>query len=516
MMRDGDYILSFDIGTTSIKAGLVNPKDFNVYSKISVKSEIKYPKSGWAEQDPDTLWRQISNLSQRLLDSTGIRQDNVSGIVFTAHMAGVLPVDSDGYPLRDIIIWLDERAAGLPREVWSGFLRIQGYNIFRLLKFLRYTGGAPSKTGKDPLSKIVWIRENERDIYNKTSKFLDVKGFLIYRSTGAIVTSHDEAHLTWLADARHNKAYWSDALLKDYSLRKGLFPQIRDSIDIAGELNLEASKDLGLNPGIPVLVGAGDLSTAAIGSGAIDDKEPHIYVGTSDWIAAHLNRMKVDISHYIGSLLSGIPSKYLLIAEQEVAAGALEWGMKLFDFSEKEYESVEEAINNTPPGANNLLFFPWFYGERSPIDNPSVRGGLINFTFTHDKGDILRAIMEGVAFNIRWAYFYFQKIVGYKDQIKIVGGGALFDTWCQILADILKIKVIRMMDPENAGLRGAATIAAVGLGFYKGFGDAVSRYRIDKVFIPNDKVSKIYDGLFNEFRRFYKKNKEIYRKLNAH
>lgn len=515
-MPSKNYILSFDVGTTSIKAGIIDTDDFHVISKVSDISVIKYPKSSWAEQDPDKLWSQIVGLSSELLKDGKIRSEDIFGMVFTGHMAGVLPVDKYGNPLRNIIIWLDERAAGLPKEVWQGLIHIQGYNIFKLWKFLRYTGGAPSKTGKDPISKIIWIRENEPDIYRKTSKFLDVKGFLIYKSTGALVTSHDEAHLTWLADAKRNKASWSATLLKDYKLSEKSFPQIKDSISIAGRVSEKASEELGVKNGTPVMVGAGDITTAAIGSGAIKDREPHIYIGTSDWIAAHISKMKTDIFHYIGSLLSAIPRRYLLIAEQEVAAGALEWAMKLLNFSEKDYKSVEITVDKASPGSNNLLFLPWFYGERAPIDDSSVRGGLVNLTFIHDKEDILHAIMEGVALNIRWAYTYFQNIVGYKEYVNIVGGGALFDIWCQIITDTLKIKVRRVMDPGDTGLRGGATIASVGLGIYKSFDEAVSRYKIDKIFTPNTETSKIYDKLFIEFKKFYKNNKKLYKKLNMH
>ena len=511
------FILAFDIGTTTIKAGLVNTSDFLVSSKASTPSRIEYPHHGWAEQDPDTLWNQVVDLTNKLIsESDDVSPDEILGIIFTAHMAGVLPIDASGYPLRNIIIWLDERAAGLPEDIWTGFPKIEGYNLFRLLKFLRYTGGAPSKTGKDPLSKIIWIRRHESDIYSKTSKFLDVKGFLIFKCTGSIVTSQDEAHLTWLVDARNNRAIWESSLLRDYNLSIDMFPEIKDSIEVAGKLSPEASGELGLKNGIPVFVGSGDVASAAIGSGAINDSEPHIYIGTSDWIAAHISKRKTDVSHYIGSLLSAIPRKYLLIAEQEVAAGAIEWMMSLLGFNERDYSSVEEAVNKSPIGGNNLLFFPWLYGERSPVDDPSLRGGLINFSFTHSKGDVLRAVMEGVAYNIKWAYIYFSKITGSNNQLNIVGGGALFDVWCQIMADVLNVKIRRMRDPGDACLRGAATIAAVGLDIYKDFAEAVAHYQVDKIFVPNESSVKVYDKLFRIFREFYGKNRKIFGMLNPH
>ncbi|RLG62534.1 carbohydrate kinase [Candidatus Geothermarchaeota archaeon] len=510
------YILSFDIGTTTIKSGLVDASDFSVKYKKSIEAEIMYPRPGWAEIDPHALWNQILELSQSIIDESKVDTNNVLGLIYTAHMAGVIPIDKVGNPLMNMIIWLDERAAGLPRDIWVGFPKLAGYNLFKLISFLRVTGGAPSKTGKDPISKILWIRKNEPDVYNNARYFLDVKGFLIYKSTGNAVTSHDEASLTWLADTRYGEAVWYKPFFKKYNLDVNTFPKILDSTAVAGRLTREASSELNLPENLPVIVGSGDLTSAAVGSGAIKEGEPHIYIGTSDWIAAHIKSRKVDVFHYIGSLFSGIPRRYLLIAEQEVAAGALEWAMDILGIGKGDYNKVRELVESTPVGSNNLVFFPWLYGERSPIDDPYVRGVLMNFSFTHSKGDILRSIMEGVAYNIRWAYNYFEKLVGKWDLITIVGGGALFDVWCQVVSDVLGINLKRIKDPHDAGLRGIATIAAVGLGIYKSFEDAVSRYKVDKIFKPIEENNKTYSKLYDRYIEFYKKNKKIFRHLNLH
>jgi len=515
MTEDG-FILVFDVGSTKLKAGLVSIKDFRVYFKASDKSEIYYPKRGWAEQDPEKLWSQIISLSRKMMEESGVKKKDVLALIYTAHMAGVLPIAEDGTPLENIITWLDERAAGLPEELWKGLLRIEEYNLFKLIRFLRITGGAPSKTGKDPLSKIIWLREYEPDIYNSVYKFLDAKGYLIYKSTGNIVTSPDEANLTWLADTRNGKAVWSRPILNMFKLDEKSFPEIKDSIDIAGKLKKDVADELGVEADIPVFVGAGDIPTTAIGSGVVEEGKPHIYIGTSDWIAAHLSKRKTDIFHYIGSLLSAIPGKYLLIAEQEIAGGALEWAMNILGIKEGDYKSVEEAVESSEPGSNRILFLPWLYGERAPIDDPFLRGGLINFSLDHGKSDILRSIMEGVAFNIKWAYKYFQKMIPPQNIINIIGGGTLFDQWCQIVSDVLEIEIRRLKEPQYAGLRGGATIASVGLGIYKDFKEAVSRYAIDKVFTPDNNLSKIYNIHFQEFTNFYKKNKDIYKKLNTY
>lgn len=450
------------------------------------------------------MWGSIVESSRGLLEG---RVGDILGLVYSPHMAGVVPVDDEGKPLRNIMIWLDERGAGLPRELWGGFPRVKGYNLFRLIEFLRITGGAPSATGKDPLSKIVWLRENEPDVFRRARRFLDVKAFLIFRSTGSYVTSPDEANLTWLCDTRGGVARWSGALMRRYGLRDELFPVIRESIEVAGRLSSDAARELGLEAGVPVFVGAGDLTAAAVGSGAVGFGEIHLYVGTSDWIAAHIRERRVDVFHYVGSILSAIPRRYLLVAEQEVAAGSLEWAMGVMGISD--YGVVNELVSSTEPGSGGVLFMPWMYGERSPIDDPHARGGFINLTLRHSRGELLRAIMEGVALNMRWSYPYVERITGYNGEVRIIGGGALFDVWCQIIADTIGRRVLRVSNPRVAGLRGSAMIAAVGLGLYSSFEEARGKVGVDRVFEPDPRNRAIYEGLFRRLREAYRRLRPI-------
>ncbi len=508
MAKSSNYVLAFDIGTTSIKCAVVDFDNFESVSSASTKAIVIHPKRDWAEKEPETLWNSVIETAKSVAEEY---KESIVGIIFGAHMAGLVPVDNEGEPLRNIITWLDERAAGLPEDLWKGSLKIQGYSLFKVLKFLRITGGAPSKTGKDVISKIIWIRDNEPDIFDKTFKLLDVKGFLISKCTGEFVTSPDEANLTWLADTRGGRAKWSQSLLGDYKLSPDLFPKIKLSTEVAGRLKSEVAEEIGVKEGIPVVVGAGDIPSAAIGSGAIGEAELHVYIGTSDWVAGHLSKRKTDISHYIGSLLSAIPEKYLLIAEQEVAAGALEWFMRLMGM-EGEYEEVSNLVSEAK---SNLIFLPWLYGERAPIDDPYVRGGLLNFSLEDDKGKVLRAVMEGVAMNIKWAYMYTEKLAGkIQGAVNMVGGGALFDAWCQMVADSIDRPIRRIKNPQETGIRGAAVIAAVSTGKVKSFEEATSKFEVDKVFKPDKENVTFYNRKFEEFKKIYKKLKKIYQRLN--
>lgn len=498
----GSLIAAVDVGTTSIKAGVVDTDDYSVRKFSSRRAEVIHPRDGFAEKDPEGLWNTVAELLREVCDGYAI-----DALVFTAHMAGIALLDSKGEPVGNMVIWLDERGKDYPRKLWSGPLRVQGYNLLKLIRFLRITGGAPSRTGKDVVSKLAWMMENEPERFGKVRRILDVKGYLIYRACGETVTSQDEAHLTWLADTRRGRAEWHAGLMKEYGLSPDLFPEIRDSTDIAGRVGESIAREIGVSPGTPVVVGAGDMCTAAIGSGAVGEGEVHIYMGTSDWVAAHISKRKADLKHYIGTLLSGIPGKYLLVTEQEVAGGAIDWLMDLTGIDDHaEVERIARA-------ETNLLFTPWFFGERAPLDDGYIRGSLVNLSLKTGRGEVFRALMEGIALNIGWAYEIVERMVGKQAEVRVTGGGVRFDVLCEILASALDRRVVRTASPEMAGLRGLGVIGSVALG-NDTFESAVSKFRFDRAFEPDRGLVEVYRKKMKLFKDYYRKTKGIFRRLN--
>ncbi len=510
----GSRILVVDVGTTTLKAAVMDSESLRPLGSSSLPVEMEYPAPGYAELDVERLWDTVAAAAREAISRAGA--GSVEGLVYVTQMAGVVPVSREGRPLMKLMTWLDERAAGLPQELFSGFPRVAGYNLFRLFRYLKITGGVPSKTGKDPLSKMVWVKRERPDVFSETWMFLDVKSYLLYRSTGNAVTSPDEANLTWLADTRNiDRIRWSRPLLEEHGLSEGMLPEIRPSTGVAGELTREAARHLGLEEGVPVVVGSGDVAAVAVGSGAVRPGEPHIYVGTSNWIAAHVERRLLDIWHYMGSLASAIPGRYLFIAEQEIAAGALEWLIEITgDRDGSVYERIAEMVSSIPPGSEGLIFLPWMYGERSPIDDETVRGVFFNLTMTHGKPHLYRAVMEGVAYNIEWAYEYFAKHVPHRGPLRIVGGGALYDEWCQIIADVLGAELERTGDPKEAGLRGGAMMAGVALGLYGSFEDAAGLVPVERRFEPRADAREVYERSLKAFKKLYQRLSPVFRLLN--
>jgi xylulokinase len=508
-------ILAHDVGTRSNKAVLVK-LDSSIVGTASAGYGVSYPEKGCAEQSPQDWWNAVVDTTHELLQSTGVGPSDVVGVVFSTQMAGTLPVADDGSALMPCMIWLDTRAAETAERICGGPLKIAGYDVLTLLRFLRITGGVFGHAGKDVICKILWLKENRPDLYSKAFKFLGCKDYLLYRCTGSFVTSRDEANVTWLMDTRKGRMDWSGAILRKYGIERAKLPQIKKSTELAGKLTKEAADETGLNVGTPVVVGAGDMASAAVGSGSVLENEVHAYVGTSSWIACHTPDRKKDIMHYIGSICSANPNMYLCVAEQETGGACLDWAKdNLFrEKGEESYRVFDELAASAEPGSNGLIFTPWLFGERAPLDNPTVRGGFYNLSLEHSQTHFVRSIFEGVAFNMKWALSYLEKLSKRAEAINIIGGGAVSSVWCQIFADVLNRRVRQVNDSKEAGAKGAAIVAEVALGHINGLEDAAGLVKIEKTFEPQPKNVQLYERIFEEFKDVYKNNRQMYRRLN--
>jgi xylulokinase len=518
---EGKYILTYDLGTASNKAALFD-LNLNLLYQTTEKYPMYYPKPGWAEQDAEDWWNSMEKATQRIIQGYNLNPNEVAALGFDCQGNCTVPIDRDGNPLMRSINWLDTRASAITHKFSKGIIKISGFGLRNLLLFLKVTGGAPGINGKDPISHILWIKEYEPDIYKNTYKFLSCKGFVLFKCTKNTIISRTLANTAWLMDTNPGKFNWSEKILKKFKIDKEKLPDIKKSTDIAGELTKEAAEMLGLKPGIPVVSGSVDMTAAAIGSGAIIDNQIHICLGTADWVAAHISERKKDIIHYTGSICSA-KGNYLCLSKQETGATCLDWiknqmfkeEVEKFKENPKElYKYLDSIVENTEPGAKNLIFTPWMYGERSPLNDPDLRGGFYNLSLDHKREDLLRAIYEGVAFNIKWGLKFVEKLVGFNENINFVGGGAKSDIWSQILADVLERNILQMEQPDFGSGKGAAIISMVGLGILKDFSEAIELIKVKKIFKPNPDNKKIYEKLFGEYIKIYKRNKKMFKNLN--
>jgi len=530
-MSADKLILSVDIGTTEIKSVLVSAQKGYLDSR-QVACPLCYPGRNCVEQSPKDMAEGVYSTIRELLSAHAEAVEQIAGVTFTSQMGNTIPVDKDGNPLMNFFSWMDERAVRFTNdEIYKGLIKIEGQPLLMILKFLKISGGAPGKNGKDILCKIAWLKRFQPDVYEKTFKFLDVKDYAVFLATGQFVTSYDFAYITWLLDTREKDQSnwaWSSTLHKMIGLDPEKMPELKASTEVAGNVTAEFSEKTGVPKDIPVINGSGDLLTSAIGSGAIAMGDLHINIGTAGWVATHCPVRAVDIRHYVGTIASGIPGKFLLLSKQETLGAALDWVRGalypkelLKDTPDKDiYAMLNDSVDRSPPGANGVLFTPWLTGERSPVNDANLRGQFFNLGMNTSRNDLFRSVFEGVAYNIRWGMEYVEALSLKKtgkasEEIRFIGGASKSNTWCQVFSDVLQRPVLQMGNPQMACAMGVAAIAFVGLNIWKDFAKIDGILEKVRVFQPNRDNKAIYDKLYEQFRALYQKNKKIYTKLNS-
>jgi len=522
---DAKVVLAIDLGTSGPKVALVSVLG-DVLEYEFEKTDTLFLGNGGVEEDPDDWWNAIVTAAKRLLSKNLVPIDDIIAICCTSQWSGTVAVDKSGNHLMNAITWMDARGAAHVKKITSGLIKIEGYGISKLYKWLKLTGGIPLRSGKDPIAHILYIKNVLPQIYKDTYKFLEPKDFLNLKLTGKFFASNESITLHWVTDNRDiNNICYHDDLIKMTGISKKKLPDLKRSTDIIGPVKKKIARELGLNESTQVVMGTPDIHSAAIGSGAIDDFAGHLYVGTSGWLLCHLPYKKTDLFHNMGALPSAIPGKYLLVNEQDIAGEALNFLRDNIIYPKdeltpeiKKVKDVHNIFNTMAagirPGCDNLIFTPWLNGERSPVDDSHVRSGFYNMSLNTTRAHMVRAVFEGVAFNAKWLLKYVEKLIKKKMKtINIIGGGAKSDLWCQIHADIMNRTIRRVKDPIQANVRGAGLLASVALGVIK-FDDIPEKTEYDSIFKPNPENRKIYKKLFKQYQVIYKKNKTIYKRLN--
>ncbi|NVM54389.1 MAG: xylulose kinase [Candidatus Helarchaeota archaeon] len=534
---ENKYILAHDHGTSGSKAAIISTHGEVIDFEFQETPLYLLPNGG-AEQDPAEWWDAIMTTSKKLIDKELIPIEDIIAVCTSSQWSGTVAVDEDGNHLGNAIIWMDTRGAPYVKKLMGGLIEISGYSVKHILQYflklggwINITGGAPLLAGKDPIAHILFIKNELPEMYSKTYKFLECKDYINLKFTGKYAASFDSIFLYWVTDNRNlNDIHYHEGLIKKTKIDKVKLPELKRSIDILGPIKKEVADELGLERDVKVVMGSPDIPAAAIGSGAVRDYEGHIYIGTSSWVVCHVPFKKTDVFHNMASVPSANPNKYLVASEQETAGACLSFLRDNLLYHKDElldeehisedklktgiYKIFDRIVETASPGSNRLIFTPWLWGERTPIEDHTVRAGLLNISLTTTRSDLIRAIYEGVAYNSRWVLMYLEKFCGRKlEPISMIGGGAKSNIWCQIYADVLNRTIRQVKDPIQANARGAAFIASVGLGYIT-FEDIPKYITYTKSYTPNPENRQIYDELFEEFLNIYKNNKKMYQRLN--
>ena len=527
------YVLAYDIGTTGVKTCLFEiDQTIRMIDSESCGYNLYILENGGAEQDADEWWQAMCTTTRAIFARASVKAEQIAGISFCSQMQGLVLVDRDGVPVHRPMSYMDQRAEEEIKKGIANGIQIAGANIFKLIPSLIITG-AVSSSVKDPIWKYKWIEAHEPENFARAYRWLDIKEYLISRCTGRYIMTQDSAWSTLLYDSRRGHEGWSRKLCRMFGIKTDLLPEVIRSTDEAGKLSAKAAEELGLAEGTPVFGGGGDASLIGVGAGCVKSGQTHIYCGTSGWVATIVDKQTVDTSNMIAAIIGAQEGKYNYFAEMETAGKSLEWvkdhlaldeiGVYLdkHDVCESKeaqyaslYDYLSEAISSVPPGAGGVIFTPWLHGNRCPFEDPDAAGMFFNVRLETGKTALIRAVVEGVCYHLRWMLECQDKKIRTSDPIRFCGGGALQDTTCQMLADITGRTIEVVDSPQNVGSVGAAAVCCVGLGILKDLEEAGSFIPAVKVFKPDPAAGELYEKNYQVFRQLHDANRKLFRQIN--
>ncbi len=507
------YVLAVDLGTGGPKVAVVSTTG-RIVGHAMEPVVLHLLEGGGAEQDPHEWWSAIAAASRTALGRAGVAPADIIGVGCTAQWSGTVAVGRDGEPLMRSIIWMDSRGNRAIRRAAGGAVNVLGYDPRKLLRWVQLTGGAPGLSGKDPVSHILFIKEAFPDVYQRTATFLEPVDYLNLRLTGRTCASFDSIAAYWVTDNRDiDKVAYDPRLLEMCGLDRDRLPDLVPPQTVLGPLTAAAAEDLGLPAGLPVVAGSGDVHSAVFGSGAVADFEAHLYIGTSSWISGHVPFKKTAPTSNVASIPAALAGRYVIVDEHETAGACLTFLRDTVGLAD-DFESMNAMAARAEPGSGRVLFTPWLNGERSPVDDHTVRGGFHNLSLSTTRDQMVRAVFEGVAFNSRWLLEAVEKFADRRlDSLAFIGGGANSEVWAQIHADVLGREIRQVADPVLANVRGAALITLVGLGRLR-TDQIPALVEIRRTFTPDPSTAPEYDILFREFVTLYKQTKGIFKRLN--
>ena len=536
------YVITYDTGTTGIKTCLIEiDKEIKIIASAThgynLFVEDETGVKGGAEQDADEWWEAMCETTKIVFEKAPeIKKEQVEGISFCSAMQGLVIVDKDGNCIRRPMTYMDQRATEELKAGIAHGLQVAGADVFKLLKCLKYTGAAPLSV-KDPVWKYKWVEANEPENFKKIHKWLDVKEYLILRASGEFVMTTDSAFATLIYDTRKGHEGWCKPLCDMFGVNMEHLPKIMACTDKVGEVTEKAAAELGLAPGTAVFGGGGDASLIGVGAGAVEVGDTHVYSGTSGWVGTVVEKQVVDTGAMMAAIVGADPKAYNYFGELETSNKCVSWvkdhlaldeiGVYLkkhpSEINDYEhiavnlYDFLEQVVDEAEPGAGGVVFTPWLHGNRCPFEDPNAAGMFFNIKLETGKTELIRAVVEGICFHMRWMLERQdkKKEVHISDAVRFCGGGALGSSTCQILADILQRDVEVVDSPQNIGAVGAAACIAVGLGIIPEIKDVKKLIPAKITYHPNRENKAVYDRNYSVFTNLYKSNKKNFQILNG-
>jgi len=501
------YLMGIDVGTTGTKTVLINENGDTIATSLE-EYPLYIPRPNWSEQNPEDWWRATVKTIGNVLTRSGINAKDIAGIGLSGQMHGSVFLGDNHDVLRPCILWNDQRTAKQCEYITE---RIGKKRLIELTCNPALTGFTAGK--------ILWVRENEPQIYEKIRKILLPKDYVRFRLTGDFATEVSDASGTLLLDVR--KRNWSKEVLSELEIDPDFLPPCYESPEITGTITKKVADITGLSPGTPVVGGGGDQAAGAVGNGIVKYGMLSSTIGTSGVVFAFSEEVKIDPEGRVHTFCHAVPGKWHVMGVMLSAGGSLRWFRDSFGEEEKKeaskrgidpYDIMMEKAAKVPPGAEGLIFLPYLSGERSPYPDPNARGVFFGLNLRHRKKHLVRAVVEGVTFGMRDCLEIIRGMGIPIGRVRASGGGARSALWRKIQADIYNLEVESINITEGAAF-GAALLAGVGAGIYESVEKACEKTikvsTVDKPDPDNVAVYKkfydiyhsLYPALFNHFAK---------------
>jgi xylulokinase len=489
------YLLGIDVATTGVKALLID-EEGSVIGSANTEQPLYTPQPLWSEQEPADWWNGAVKSIRQVLAETGTPPEAVQGIGLTGQMHGLTLLDGNGSVLRPAILWNDQRTGSQCDEIRK---RLGKERLIQI-------------TGNDALTgftapKILWVQENEPDVYSKTRHILLPKDYVRFKLTGDFAMDRADAAGTILLDIKSRD--WSPEVLAALNIPAEWLPQTYEGPEITGHVSAEAALQTGLKPGTPVIAGGGDQAAQAVGVGAVQPGIVALTLGTSGVVFATTAQPYIEPEGRLHAFCHSVPDRWHLMGVMLSAAGSLRW-FRDTAAPGKDYDSLLAPASDISPCSEGLLFLPYLTGERTPHPDPLARGAFVGLTIRHSMAHMTRSVLEGVAFGLRDS-FELMKAVGISNihQVRVSGGGARSVLWRQILADVLNAELITVNTTEGAAF-GAALLAGVGTGIWSTV-DAACQATVKQTgcTTPNADTAARYETGYAVYRKLYPALRDI-------
>ena len=477
--------IGIDLGTSSVKLLLMNEAG-EILNSVSREYPISFPKPGWSEQNPIDWYNETINGIKDLIK--GVDKASIKGLSFGGQMHGLVILDEKDEVIRPAILWNDGRTIKeceyLNNEIGKDKLSEYTANI----AFAGFT--AP---------KILWLKNNEKESYDRIRKIMLPKDYLAYRLTGVFSTDVSDASGMLLFDVKNRK--WSKEMLDICGISEDVMPRIFESYEKIGTLKADLADELGLERDVVVAAGAGDNAAAAVGTGTVGDSKCNISLGTSGTVFISSKEFGVDSKNALHSFAHADGSYHLMGCMLSAASTNSWWMDKILNT--KEYGKEQSTIGDDALGNNHVYFLPYLMGERSPHNDPKARGAFIGMTMDSTRADMTQAVLEGVAYGLRDCVEVARAQGINIQETYLCGGGAKSELWCKIIANVLNVKVIKPVSEEGPSM-GACMLAMVACGVYKNVEEAVRKIvKYSKSYTPDEQIVSRYNERYNEFKMLY-------------